>query len=574
MRIDRSKIAAGLLSAFLVACGGLGGSGGDDSSGGGSGGSNEETSDESDDTDEVGSLAISGNALATSYPEGLAVTALPQAIDETPGEAAPGTLKIETGETALYSDDVFYLIQDDQQQPPPGDQPGSFDDQKRHPKDVLKDAKDRLAGDADSCFKQGLLQTLDMRANNFDVCYGFDYAIISGTAMGTKNLGEINDVRNQISETDDQAAIKAKFDEAFSDLTSSEEACMVSSGRVLINQNGNKLQAALELFQGMLCQAKKDELASELPAIDETLDLKDTLANAVNDNDPNKPTFTQGDITRIADHNGRPRFKSVIKLTTSGAEENETEIVLIHSPGTDGNDTYDGVLYINSERSNEGAVGPAYAATSMAYARTGTTFEDQNLKLEVRSGVFSKDIDAPLFDAEGRLDYNAGTDDNNDFPGGNNAAGGFVLFSFDVNPSTYEGKIAYWNNPGATYSEPPRGFVFETTQQDDGSLKGCAYAGAEMDQSIRKSFKEDKTLSINGCYTPDTKYGACSNGGNPNPDNIGTNVFIQCFAQDTEGLYKLDLENIDDDTAGFDIKDKDAATIPTVTIDIPGVGEI
>ena len=139
--------------------------------------SDNDPSDTEGDPATNGAIAISANALAAAYPEGLAVTMLPQSVDASPGEAAPGTLQVE----APLSTKALGL-NEPANPPPPGE-----DGAGEHPRDQLKDADERLSGEADECFNPRVIQLLTGMAGNGDLCFGFDYGIISGKLMGTGN---------------------------------------------------------------------------------------------------------------------------------------------------------------------------------------------------------------------------------------------------------------------------------------------------------------------------------------------------------------------------------------------------
>jgi hypothetical protein len=176
--------------------------------------------------------------------------------------------------------------------------------------------------------------------------------------------------------------------------------------------------------------------------------------------------------------------------------------------------------------------------SSVIYAKSGSTVADQKLKIEIRDTSFNKTkIPGPYFNSEGRIDLNLGADvDGNFGPGEQNQyMKGVRYFAFDINPSSYAGNIAFWSNPGGNYNEQARGFVYETTQNSDGTLSGCSFAGADVG-SIRAATAKNTTLTPTGCYTPQISNGVC---GEPN-NNIGPQVFKQCFRQNTEGLYQVD----------------------------------
>ena len=267
----------------------------------------------------IGTGALSVNALASAYPEGLAVSAFPKSLDETPGQAAPGTLQIDTT-LALQE---LPPLDGNQQQLPPADQQqggggseGSFDPFKQHPKKRLEDAQKRLDGTADSCFSSEIELALGTTPNIKEICYGFDYGMASGTAKGLVDGGRINPaLANMENQTTAEllAALEAIPNRQ---VDTSGEVCMVATGRHMISSVVNKVDAALQLFQGMLCQAKKDGLASELPAVGASLNLDSVFSN-YGSNAPNPMTFSNVAISRKPDINGRAVYQSNVTFSVS-----------------------------------------------------------------------------------------------------------------------------------------------------------------------------------------------------------------------------------------------------------------
>src|SRR5690606_29775925 len=120
---------------------------------------------------------------------------------------------------------------------------------------------------------------------------------------------------------------------------------------------------------------------------------------------------------------------------------------------------------------------------------------------------------------------------------------GMNYFVASINPSTYAGQITAWNNPGGGYGEAARGFVFSTTAQADGTVKGCAWTGAMRTSSIRKAVKLGNAMKPDGCFTPQMSSGACvdpATSGSGTGGAVGPQVWKQCFAQNTTGIYEID----------------------------------
>ena len=182
-----------------------------------------------------GSLSL--NPLAASYPEGLAMSSFPDEVDSNPGVAAPGTLAIESNFNMALSVSI----------------------EPAHPRELLEDISSRLDGSASQCFETNILEQILLSSNDVEYCFGFDYGIISGEAIGTGDLGQVNPAIIDVSNSDinfDEEDLKVKFESIVSDANNSGEACMIATSKNLVSNATGKISAALQLFQGMLCQAK------------------------------------------------------------------------------------------------------------------------------------------------------------------------------------------------------------------------------------------------------------------------------------------------------------------------------
>lgn len=530
--------------------------------------------------------------LAGSYPEGMNVTAFPQAVDPSPGVAATGTVAVTT---ALQL--VELCPPPPQQQPdgctPPDAQPdaqsdtqpvitdklpaadggtdGEFNGFTQHPKVRLADNQKRLNGEASDCFSGDIIRAIQSQGGMGDACFGFDYGIIFGAALGNVDAGKINPA---LSDSADQSLSGLKT--ALSSIVgivpdTTPEACMVKIGRQMVETATGRLEGSLRLFEGMLCQAKKKKIANGLPAVGKALDLTSAFS------DYKRATVTDAKVRRLADKDGRPVYRSRIKLSPKIGKP--IVITLVHSPGVDGNTEYDGVLWFETERWTSSFA----VVTNISYSKSGTTIVDQRLKMEVRTAEFNKaKVTGDYISKDGRIDFNVGADANGSFGPGmaNEYIEGVKYFAFDINPSSYAGNISFWNNPGGNYEEAARGFIFESSQNTDGTLSGCAYAGAYREGSIRKAVKEGLTLEPTGCYTPFLRTGACgANSPNPN-DNVGPETWKQCFKQGTDGLYVIDTDKMDSINKiesvkqGFEILGT-KPTYPVLDVKVVGsVGEI
>ncbi len=494
-----------------------------------------------DTTISSSSLAISDNGLAGSYPEGLAISAFPIAIDNTPGEAAVGTLNIP----------MLRL-----NNPPPGNNQDAATSFEEHPKEALKEALDVLNGEASSCFSEPELNALTFNSNNVEACYGFDYGMVSGTAIGNVDGGQINPTVESAKEgtTDDVKNALSQIQNI--QLNSTGEACMVTVGRGMIKATAAKLNGALALFRGILCEAKKagkDKFEGTTPV---------NLTSIAQAKVPTLLDITSAEISILDNQNDRVVYKTEIKYKLSNTQSSEDNtLILYHSPGAQSNENYTGVLDLSEAADNNNQ----RHFKSMAYSKSGTTYADQRLKIEVRNvGYTSQLANIDPFNTGGVLDPNTGVTQNS----GNSELSGLTYFAFDVNPSTYAGKISYWANPGGNYQEATRGFTYSTEQAEDGTLSGCSWSGAVMNTSIRKALAENIALSPTGCYTPQFSKGVCGTSG----DNQGPQIWKQCFKQNSEGVYVPDNAHITDIASGYDVLATAPSDLPI--IDLTGIATL
>ena len=95
------------------------------------------------------------------------------------------------------------------------------------------------------------------------------------------------------------------------------------------NKSHEKVEAGLNLFQGMLCQAKKNGLADSLPEKGKTLDLASTFDDFAAA-EPDIQSVSKGSIKRLEDQDGKATYRSDVKFNAT--EGRVFEIGLIHSP--------------------------------------------------------------------------------------------------------------------------------------------------------------------------------------------------------------------------------------------------
>lgn len=409
--------------------------------------------------------AISSNTLAEAFPGTLALSVFPQSINTT----------------------VSVSLTDDANQK-----------DSRSPVEKLDETVSIISGNADSCLPASLAK--DALGEVTNSCYEFDSDMIYSTSVQggqTRTLGTKDG-------TDGNG-----------------EACMVSFARGKMQSAVSLVERAKDRFAALLCQAKKDGAAENLPAIGATLDLKANLEKVMAGK---VDAVNVASIQRLEDVDSRPVYKMTISITDSkGGTSYTREMNLVNSPGADA-ETFDGVLWVRRSSSGGGAKlaeGPLQQTEkdrlfSVVYSGSsddGTG--NPKLTYELRKAKVHVDLVSSAFTDSGVLDVNVGRDfsvastdrnygahkkvDGSYYAQSNDAIEGINYIAFEVNPQTNAGNISYWQNPGGRYTEPTRGMVFNAEQDlDSGKLKGCAVSGASGSFSdgisIGSSIKNGQTL--------------------------------------------------------------------------------
>jgi hypothetical protein len=418
------------------------------------------------------------------------------------------------------------------------------------------EAKKILEGTVEDCFAN-LKTRARQQLPDIDTCYEFDQEMIVGWRGDANKLyGTKNGLSNK---------------------TGSTEVCMVSFARDEMKEIEAMIDQALDRAQAMACLGKK---ASKTPPqnVGDVVDLKDDV-NGKATLDPNAPVFSEVTLKRVDDKDGRPVFETKI-VTTRGTQTDD--ITILHSPvSTTDNTSYNGVIKIKRTGgpSNDHNGLDKVQALSINYARANEN-GTKKIKASVRRGRF-KSTYTSLFDADGRVDFSILPDQAT-----NADVNGIGMVEFDMNQSDSTGSLSYWRNPGGSYSESARGFVFKVEKDTTGVLKGCSISGAAQDTSIRKSLKENVELKPTAWYHPffyvgtgetmitDANYdhgvtrtnnGQTVSGRWNTPalsdsalakkyveDQRGSYVTRQCFKQDANGNYALDNGEISA-SAGYEL---------------------
>ena len=432
------------------------------------------------------------------------------------------------------------------------------------------EAQEYLAGKANSCLPAVFLRpTKDLEEG----CYEFDQDMIDGTKDGHKH-GTAN---------------------GKSTISGSSEACLVSFARSKIKEISGIIDQGLGLQQGMICQAVKDQVDVAAAQTEAGIDLKNTLGTAAGNNtDPRKPTFEVSEATIAKDADGVYRVTISVTMTKDGKSTSQT-YKLNHVPDSTDNSTYHGVMSITrNDPQNPGntTVGKRYISVSYTRSLVDSV---SHLKTELRSARMATSLDSLAFNADGTLNFNAGTAADGSYTGfsqANDAVSGMLFVGFDLNADNDTGTFEYWQNPGGNYNEAARGMVFKLEQNaTTGRLEGCgmsgAAMGATMDQSlsIRKSIKAGSSLGVTGSYHPffntatdqngsgSCTSSGCTRTGNPSASwnlpafSVAANVTAaavwakdqhsnyvsrQCVGQSAAGVYEIDVNKIAD-TAGYEL---------------------
>lgn len=592
----------------------------------------ESASTETAGTSSVSTLAISGDPLVNAYPEGLSVTAFPTEVADSelisatisvglvekiankatlslmgtdpgagpapsppPGGGGGDACSTESNDRLWFDPvsrvytNVASVFPDGGEATIPAIDPrnacaatsgggmGETSESKFKPSqktaiDKINEQQKLLSGESESCFGPDVLDALRFEADESDRCYEFDQGILNATSCG------------------------------------GEEACLVASSRNLIEESAAIVEAGLGLMQAVVCAAKKNGVEG-LPKPGKSFDLTKEI-EASKPNDPNAPTFKSVKMERIDSSDGNPVIRSTVVIETTGGKT--SEYTLSHSPSAEkGNEEYSGVFSIkrdpmqqpegDHQQGDMGApsfnlqmqnIGPipeelkpygtvannilgemGKDVTSVQYSKSGTG-TDERIKVEIRDARINS-LHEP-FDDEGLVNYNSGadlkdpaSDSYGNFPWEANAYLSQVRYVLmDVNPLTSEGNIAFWRNPGGSWDESARGFIFEISYDDTtGTLKGCGIVGAALTQnesSVRQAILKDVDLDPTGTYTPQVCWKEPGGGGTQKP----AYVMKQCFSQNSDGFYKIDTAETTS-SQGFDL-----VKVADITIKPPKRGDI
>ena len=453
----------------------------------------------------TGTTTVS-NALSGVYPTSLAISILPETVGSS--------LYIQETETKMKRID-----------------------------DKIQDNRDKLNGSVSSCLSKDLFQKSKQDAKIS--CYQFDSDMNPMQAPDGKIFGT----------TDGTVSGSVRGDAG-----TSKEACMVAFAREQVQDAVDTVDKSLDLVSGLLCQSKKDGSDASLPEINATLDLTTTLAKAGD----GFLTINTATITRLEDVNSLPVYRT--DITIVGPDGGAMEVHLVHSPGE--GDNGKGILFTKQSGGNvakdPGGGNNSSNKNFVMSINYDRTVEDGNniMRFEVRRGAIVNTVDP--FTSSGLVNYDAVGQSAQ-----NSEIHAINYVAFDMNVDTGAGTLSYWMNPGGNYIESARGFVFKIDQDTGGILKGCGVSGATSNISVRKALADSTDLKPTNYWHPfenshaqcDNRYPCVGNG----LSQTGTSVTIQCFKQDSSGVYLVVDSTTGTTTNGYAVVESNANPIAPPT---------
>ncbi len=557
-----------------------------------------EALDEFSQVDEEASADLLLLTPRAAFPEGLALAALPDALDvgEPMDPVGADTLLLPL---VSFNDIQHREVIDD---PPPEmdcaevmatphelnpGKNGGNDDQyisclkKQTYSDTIKQQKALLAGTAEKCFQPRWLQVVSM----LDPGIGCFY-----TGFMTHTL-----------------------------IQPDGRPCSVAYSQDEIMKARTFLESGLNLAAGMLCETKKDAQGPKfLPSKDtkaKTLPLTTYLQKAFT-NAEMGTQVSKANVTYLFDIEDRPVYRTDISIKntqtpmfwiceeremqghmnacvkwnkTKYPECDEMDLHIVHVPPFGDKKGYFGTMWasypqlLNEADIQEGkSACPKRVYMSMRYAQDGQSAGDVKLKAEILSALIETTLEKDYFITDqGALDLNLDVPEANWSMNlkqnqnnwcqvglyGNSKISGIRLLRFDLNPWSNEGRLAAFYNGGITlqagseaehgcpndlhsdYLEGPAlGMVFELAKNSSGKLAGCAVSGwvgntpsnvptvNTLPGSLRRYLKEGSF----DLWPDQVKE-------NEHPD-VGAevervSVYKQCFYQDENGAYQNDSAN-------------------------------
>jgi hypothetical protein len=441
-----------------------------------------------------------------------------------------------------------------------------------------EEAAKRIRGEAE-CFPTALGKVSPQMGE--DKCYEFDSEMIYLTQGGS-----------YVNGTKDGKSQKA----------GSSEACMVSFARGKIRQITGMVDRTLGMVQMMICQARKSGAAGAPSADGQSVDFKAIMEAAATaaGKDPSRMPVSAASMTLSS---GKYVTEIAMKMPTAPnsppTDSDPVEkITLTHNPSASDENAYTGTIVIRRTRDFD------QNATKERILTINYERSNGRVKYKLLTAAVNTDISANAV-VDGILNLNVSTNSSGDyvqsngqvFSNQNNAVSGIMMVGFDMNPDTNDGNFSYWVNPGAGYTEKPRGFVANiTANSTTGLMAGCSSSGAFSGGSIRKSIKDSLAIKPDGSYHPfacnnsntctlgsdaDGSFYEGSRGGqtqnmyvpavtdntvgrNWTRDQMTAYVARQCFTQDSTGVYNIDTSSMPGaGSAGYELLQSNSTSLPT-----------
>lgn len=413
-------------------------------------------------------------------------------------------------------------------------------------REKIEDTDRVLRGEADECFQPGRFTPFERPEVT---CYEFD------NDMNPFNNGPAGE----------GGTVDGKHTDG--------EACMVAFAREQVGDAIDELERALEIVKAMICQARKAGADTEPPTEGQEKVYTEVLAEAVGASGP--LTITEAKVSGVAPVDGRASFATGVSFTDPKGRE--VALSLTHTPGATTDEDQGVLTRISTALGPNDQPGPGNNneenmrnVVSIKYS--GTTVDGEpRMRFVIKRANILNTIEATTDDG----DINYAEIPEGD---GNSTSNNFNLTAFDINPETNAGQMSYWRNPGGSYNEAARGFIFDISQKEDGYLKGCGVSGAVLagtnpgadGTSIRKFMTQDGLvleplkfwhpfLNAQGMDPGNTdadrdpRYNTEDAALSPGTDGVGDKVTKQCFTQNAEGTqYEIDTE-LTTDTRGYSL---------------------
>jgi len=461
-------------------------------------------SKKNDDDDEESSTAVSGsggsgsggsgsNALADAVPSSLALAVFPQSVD--------------SASLALQSEEVEDPNKD------------------KSVKEKVAENKERLSGNVSECLNIKVFKPRNAMSKL--TCYEFDSGM-NPFQLNDKTFGS-----------------KSGLDD------SGKESCMVAFARNEIAETVERVDQAMELISGMVCQAQKDGTDVAL-TVGGSVDLAATLATATKGMMP----VTVAKITRLADDaDGSPVYHSRVEFALPDGRTSSLNLVNSTSAaGSKGTLSFQraGVRPDQAMQNDPNNDAAKHDLMSINYSRGSDDEGNPRMRFEARFARMVKTIEP--FDTAGLVNF-AALPEN----AANSDVHAIKFIAFDMNPDTNEGALSYWMNPGGSYGESARGFLFNIEKGDDSVLKGCGISGATNMLSIRKAVIEPSDANVLKPVRDWQPQWAENTHADKDARFTGGETSVvteQCFKQNTTtGDYEIDRTVTNQsETYGYDVK--------------------